>query len=199
MTPLLLASTLLLGGPEARADGPATVSCSVVPAARAKVVKAMKDAVAADVAKLQRGAPANRAAAQQALGPARSGGLLPPAVASGDVFVADLRTYLQGTTQGGKHLPAATVTQVANAAKLSYVALDYEAELANAETSSEIEQNYELPDGQVITVGAERFRCPEVLFQPSFIGVETEGIHRLTFASIVKCDVQVAPSAYTAP
>lgn len=33
--------------------------------------------------------------------------------------------------------------------KLSYVSLDYEEELTNAETLSEIEQNYELPDGQV--------------------------------------------------
>ena len=46
--------------------------------------------------------------------------------------------------------------------KLAYVAEDYEAELAKADTSSDIEKNYELPDGQVITVGAERFRCPEV-------------------------------------
>ena len=46
--------------------------------------------------------------------------------------------------------------------KLAYVAEDYDAELAKAETSSDLEKNYELPDGQVITVGAERFRCPEV-------------------------------------
>ncbi len=46
--------------------------------------------------------------------------------------------------------------------KLAYVTEDYEAELAKAETSSDIEKNYELPDGQVITVGAERFRCAEV-------------------------------------
>merc|ERR1712238_120416 len=32
------------------------------------------------------------------------------------------------------------------------------------------EKFYELPDGNIITVGSERFRCPEVLFQPSFIG-----------------------------
>ena len=46
--------------------------------------------------------------------------------------------------------------------KLTYVAEDYEAELAKAETSSDIDKNYQLPDGQWITVGAERFRCPEV-------------------------------------
>ena len=50
--------------------------------------------------------------------------------------------------------------------KLSYVASDYEDELQKAETSSDLEQNYELPDWQVVTIGSERFRCPEVLFKP---------------------------------
>ena len=48
--------------------------------------------------------------------------------------------------------------------KLTYVAEDFDADLAKADTSSNFEKNYELPDGQVITVGAVRFRCPEALF-----------------------------------
>merc|ERR1719153_813744 len=83
--------------------------------------------------------------------------------------------------------------------KLAYIAEDYNKELAKAEGAgaSDIEKQYELPDGKVITIGSERFRTPEVLFQPSFIGQEAEGVHRLTYDSIQKCDVDIRRDLYT--
>merc|ERR1712154_220294 len=80
--------------------------------------------------------------------------------------------------------------------KLAYVAVNYEDEMKRAETSSDIEKNYELPDGQIISIGAERFRCPEVLFKPSLIGKEGGGIHSLTFESIKLCDIDVRRDLY---
>ena len=50
--------------------------------------------------------------------------------------------------------------------RLAYVAADYEAELARATTDRGARQlaveQYELPDGQVVSLGAERFRCAEL-------------------------------------
>merc|ERR1712141_7449 len=80
--------------------------------------------------------------------------------------------------------------------KLCYVAIAFDEEKEKAETSSEVEKNYELPDGQVISVSNERFRCPEVLFQPSMIGKEDEGVHVLTYNSIMKCDIDIRKDLY---
>jgi len=80
--------------------------------------------------------------------------------------------------------------------KHAYTALDFEEEMASAESSQEIEETYELPDGNVITIGNERFRCAEVMFNPSMIGQESEGVHKLTFASIMKCDVDIRRDLY---
>ena len=54
--------------------------------------------------------------------------------------------------------------------KLCYTAMDFEAEMAASIRSSTIEKSYELPDGSTVTIGNERFRCTESLFQPAFLG-----------------------------
>ena len=58
------------------------------------------------------------------------------------------------------------------------------------------QKTYELPDGQIITIGNERFRCPEAMFQPSFVGMEMAGMHESTYNSILKCDVDIRKDLY---
>ena len=58
------------------------------------------------------------------------------------------------------------------------------------------EKACELPDGNTITVGCGGFRCPEVLFQPGFIGNEASDFHGTTFLSVTECDGDLREDLY---
>jgi len=47
------------------------------------------------------------------------------------------------------------------------------------------------------SLGSDRFRCPEALFQPSFIGSTASGIHDMTFQSIMQCDVEIRKDLFS--
>ena len=57
-------------------------------------------------------------------------------------------------------------------------------------------KSYELPDRSVISVGARRFRCVEVLFLPNFTGNHVSGVHDTSFQYIMKCDVYIRKDLY---
>lgn len=79
---------------------------------------------------------------------------------------------------------------------LCYVAPGLDREMLSASTSSDIERSYALPDDQVIVVGSERFRCPEALFQPHLIGMESAGVQSALHDSISACAEETRKELY---
>jgi len=87
-----------------------------------------------------------------------------------------------------------TVRQIKE--KVCYVGYDLEIERRLALETTTLIQKYELPDGRVIKIGAERYEAPEVLFSPHLMDVDTPGVHEMLFDMIQEADVDLRADFY---
>nr|prf actin [Oxytricha fallax] len=132
--------------------------------------------------------------------PIYEGFSIPHAVSRIQLAGRDLTTFLAKLlTERGYNFTSSAELEIVRdiKEKLCFVALNYESALKQSHDSSQFEKNYELPDGKVITIGSERFRCPEYLFKPlEMNGRELDSIQDLTYKSIQECDVDVRRDLY---
>ena len=69
---------------------------------------------------------------------------------------------------------------------MCYVSKHFESEIYD-----NIGSKYYLPDGKFVSIGPEQFGCGEALFKPLINGKYCDGIHKTTYDSIMKCNVDI--------
>ncbi|XP_075056672.1 actin-related protein T3 [Mixophyes fleayi] len=130
--------------------------------------------------------------------PIFEGYCLPHAVLRLDLAGSDLTEYLMRIlSESGTSLVSSAEREIVRdiKEKLCYAAVDIDEEMRRK--PHELEVEYKLPDGKVIRIHNQRFRCPEILFAPANIGMEAPGIDRLCFNTITKCDIDLRTTFYS--
>ncbi|HEX8706207.1 MAG TPA: actin family protein [Myxococcaceae bacterium] len=72
--------------------------------------------------------------------------------------------------------------------KLAFVARKDESDIDDV--------NYQLPGGEMLTLGDERHLCTELMFDPRRLELEQEGIHHLVYEAIQRCDSKLRPDLF---
>jgi len=58
-------------------------------------------------------------------------------------------------------------------------------------------EDYRLPDGTTVQLGSERFRAPELLFDPEIIGQEYAGVHQVVVDSVNRVDMDLRKNLFS--
>lgn len=129
--------------------------------------------------------------------PIYEGYALPHAIIRLDLAGGDLTAYLMKILNE-RGISLTTVIDCGTVRDIKesvcYVPIDFEKEMEKAADS--IEKSFELANGDSIVIGNERFRCPEVLFQPNLMGLEKDGISKCVCHAIAKSDLDISKDLY---
>ncbi|XP_032020698.1 actin-like protein 7B [Hylobates moloch] len=119
--------------------------------------------------------------------PISEGDVLPGLTSRADYAGGDLTNYLMQLLNEAGHAFTDDHLHIIEhiKKKCCYAAFLPEEELGLV--PEELRVDYELPDGKLITIGQERFRCSEMLFQPSLAGSTQPGLPELTAACLGRC------------
>lgn len=129
--------------------------------------------------------------------PVFEGFSMPHAIRRIDIAGRDVTDHLQLLLRkSGHHLHTTAEREVVRTIKekCCYVALNPAKEEKDTQSRSE---DLKLPDGKVIQLGSERFRAPEILFNPELIGQEYAGVHQVVVDSINRVDLDLRKSLFS--
>jgi len=109
-----------------------------------------------------------------------------------DLGGRDLEIFLAKMIASSNEISLATSSEKDHVRKmkeeLCYVSKDPSSEVAEL-------IDYRLPDGREIHLGDERWKVPEALFQPQFLGMETgSGLGGLVWDTVQKTELDVRPA-----
>ncbi|KAG9297367.1 hypothetical protein G9A89_009451 [Geosiphon pyriformis] len=128
--------------------------------------------------------------------PVYEGFALPHAIRRVDIAGRDVTEHLQLLLRkAGYHFHTTAEKEVVRMIKekTCYVASNPAKE--EKDNAGKVD-DFPLPDGNVIKLGTERFRAPEILFNPELIGLEYAGVHQVVVDSINRADLDLRKSLF---
>lgn len=134
--------------------------------------------------------------------PVYEGFAIPSAMRRIDVAGRDVTEYMQTLLRkSGYVFHTSAEKEVVRLIKeaVSYVALNpklEEKDWQGAKLDQSKTAEYVLPDGNRLRVGQERFRAPEILFDPELIGLEYPGIQQIVTDAINRTDLDLRKALY---
>ncbi|PVG03349.1 putative centractin [Serendipita vermifera] len=129
--------------------------------------------------------------------PVFEGFSMPHAIRRVDMAGRDVTDHLQLLLRkSGHNLHTTAEREVVRTIKekCCYVAANPQKE--EKESAGRTEE-FRLPDGSVVKLGMERFKAPEILFNPEQIGLEYAGVHQVIVDSINRVDLDLRKNLFS--